>query len=64
MELPDDGPYVTETCSLCKYEYIFVVSKVFWLIILYMIQYVTDYRIFEQSVYSFDWQDVIKLQRM
>jgi hypothetical protein len=34
IELPDDGPYVTETCSVWKY--IFVVSTVFWLIILYI----------------------------
>jgi hypothetical protein len=34
IELPDDGPYVTETCSVRKY--IFVVSTVVWLIILYM----------------------------
>jgi hypothetical protein len=33
IELPDDGPYVTETCSV--WNYIFIVSTVFWLIILY-----------------------------
>jgi hypothetical protein len=34
IELPDHGPYVTETCSVRKY--IFVVSTGFWLIILYI----------------------------
>jgi hypothetical protein len=42
IELPDDGPYVTETRSVWKY--IFVVSTVFWLIIYKYLQ--SDFLLF------------------
>jgi hypothetical protein len=61
IELPDDGPYVTETCIVWKYS--FVVSTVFWLIILYVNMEVDESTVLEaiarHSKDTEDWEGLV-----